>query len=36
MSFHFFQNGYQIKVVWERDYYKNKEQTVLECIRYIV
>jgi hypothetical protein len=30
------QNGYQIKVVWEKNYCENKEQTVLECIHYIV
>lgn len=29
-------NGYQIKVVWEKDYYEKKDQIILECIRYIV
>ena len=28
-------NGYDIKVIWESDYLKNKEQIILECINFI-
>jgi hypothetical protein len=27
--------GFQIKIVWENDYYKNKEKIILECIDFI-
>jgi len=27
--------GYQIKIVWENDYHKNKEKTITECIEFI-
>jgi hypothetical protein len=27
--------GFQIKIVWENEYYKNKEKIILECINFI-
>lgn len=27
--------GYELKVVWEKDYIKNKEQTVRECVEFL-
>lgn len=28
-------NGYEIKIIWESDYYKNKEKVILECINFL-
>ena len=29
-------NGFDVKIIWESDYLKNKNQILLECIKFIL